>query len=153
MWVSSHLDERGPFNFDTGLRLVAKGFEVSGPTIHSEYLEVPFTASYGRRGSGPFFSIGPYLGVRVHCTRSARTAQGTVSDGCGRMESPLDWTPIRRFEVGGQLDVGLRLEAPTGGAFMLGAGFARSLTDLEAEEWGRTRNEVVTLWIAFDIAR
>lgn len=151
VWISKHLRDRGPVRIDVAAHLVAKGFEVTGPTIHSEWIDVPLTVTLPSRSSGPFFSVGPYLGLRVHCSRSARTVVGRVDEGCGRyQEGPLDWDPVRRWDLGFRADVGLRASSESRGAVMVGAGMSRSLIDLRPEEFGRTRNEVVSLWVAFE---
>jgi len=151
VWVSKHLADRGPAKLDVGAHLVAKGFEVTGPTIHSEWVDVPLTVTLPGRGSGLFFSFGPYLGLRVRCSRSARTAIGPVDEGCGRYEEgPLEWDPIRRWDAGFRADVGVRVSNEARGAIMVGAGMSRSLIDLRPEDAGRTRNEVVSIWMAFE---
>ncbi len=151
LWVTKHLGYRGPVKMDVAAHLVPKGFEVTGPTIHAEWLDIPFTVTLPARGSGLFFSGGPYVGLRVHCSRSARTVIGLVDEGCGRYEEdPLNWDPIRWWDVGVRGDVGLRFTNEERGSFMIGAGMSRSIIDLRPEDFGRTRNEVASLWVAFE---
>ena len=45
VWLGHRVGSGGPIIVDASAHLVAKGFEVSGPTIHAEWLDLPLTAT------------------------------------------------------------------------------------------------------------
>ena len=98
----------------TGLRVVPKGFEVTGPTFHMIYAEVPLLGIL-QTGTGRalFIEGGLVLGVRGYCRRFMRTVDGFHEDNCGAVTTSYgrDLMPLRRWDLSWNLGPGLRLGA------------------------------------------
>lgn len=127
------------FSAQSGLRVVPKGFEVTGPTFHMIYAEVPLVGIlHTGRGAGLFLEGGVLLGVRAYCRRFFDTAQGRHEDDCGRVvrEERRDLRSIRRSDLSWNLGAGVRLGSPEEGWFGLVARLQRSLVDIDPGDPG-----------------
>jgi len=123
------------FAAETGLRLVPKGFEVTGPTLHMRYLEVPVVAVLqSGPGAGVFLEGGLVAGLRVQCRRFMQTISGFHEDECGSAttESGLSLEPLRRWDVSWEVALGGRIAAPHG-RILLTARRQRSLVDIQPD--------------------
>lgn len=121
------------FSVRSGLRVVPKGFEVTGPTIHMVYAEVPLVGMlHTGRGAGLFLEGGVLLGVRAYCRRFFDGADGRHEDDCGRFRNErYDLRAIRRSDLSWNLGAGVRLGSPEDGWFGLVARLQRSLVDID----------------------
>ena len=143
----------GWFSVGSGLRIVPKGFEVTGPTFHMVYAEIPVIGMlHTGRGPGFFAEGGALLGARVHCRRFFNGADGPHEDGCGRFTSErYDLRPLRRADLSWTLGLGARLGGPDVGWWGLVARLQRSFIDLDPEETGRKMvNRVFTVSLFFE---
>ena len=120
-------------SWETGLRLVPKGFEVTGPTFHMLYAEVPLVAvlQTGPAG-GVFLEAGVIPGLHVRCRRFMQTVSGAHEDDCGPTTTAYgrDLEPLRRWDLSWGIGVGGRI--PLGnGRIVLTARGQWSLIDVQ----------------------
>ena len=144
------------FSVQSGLRIVPKGFEVTGPTFHMVYAEVPaLGVLHTGRGSGFFAEGGVLLGVRLHCRRFFRGVDGPHEDSCGRFTSErYDLRPLRRIDLSWDVGVGARLGGPDEGWWGVVARLQRSFIDLDPEQTGRKMvNRVLSVSLFFERPR
>ena len=144
---------RSWFSAGSGLRLVPKGFEVTGPTFHMIYAEVPVLGMFHTgRGSGLFAEGGGLIGARIHCRRFFTGVDGPHEDGCGRFSNAsYDLTPLRRVDLSWVVGLGARLGSPSDGWWGVVARLQRSFIDLDPEQRGETMvNRVLTISMFFE---
>lgn len=147
---------RGWLSVESGLRVVPKGFEVTGPTFHMVYAEVPLLGVlHTGYGPGLLAEGGMVMGVRVHCRRFFRGVDGPHRDGCGRFTSErYDLRPLRRTDLSWSVGLGARLGDPDRGWLGVVARLQRSLIDLDPGEAGRKMvNRVLTVSLFFERPR
>lgn len=134
---------------ESGLRLVPKGFEVTGPTIHMLYAEVPLLAVI-QTGPGValFAEGGLLLGLRAHCRRFSGRGTSFREDGCGDEGQYRD--ALRWWDVSWDLGWGIRV--PWGkGRIVLSGHRAGSLVDIQpASPGARMLNRVVTMVAGYE---
>lgn len=138
----------------TGVGLVPKGFEVTGPTVQMQYLEVPalVVLQTGRRGR-LFVEGGLVGGFRASCRRFFGTATGTYQDGCGSSTYQGNvLPPIRTTDVSWDLGVGVRLASFAGGRWGVVAQREESLRDIQPGDYGKMVNRVATLSLFYERA-
>ncbi len=137
---------------ETGLRLVPKGFEVTGPTFHMRYLEMPLLAVWRvTSGAGPFLETGVVAGWRVECRRFFPSVSGFHEDNCGSARTAYgrDLEPLRRWDL--SWDVGLGARLPVGAGWLVGRiRYERSLFDIQPSGFARMLNRVGTFSIGYD---
>ena len=135
----------------SGLRLVPKGFEVTTPTFHMWYLEVPLLGVIQTgSGSGVFVEGGLLLGWRALCRRFMQTVDGFHEDHCGsaRTSYGRDLVPIRKWDVSWNAGVGARF--PWAAGWLVGALRAqRSVFDIEPAERTKMVNRVMTFSLGY----
>lgn len=129
-----------------------KGYEVTGPTLHLSYVEVPilFRADLrapDARGLRPFLYGGPAPAVLVSCTVFGTTVNGPYRDRCGEAEA----TPARDDPAG--YDLGLVLGGGLGyGRFALEVRHTRSLIDIRAWEGAeKSTNRALTVLLGYAV--
>ena len=138
------------FAAETGLRLVPKGFEVTGPTIHTRYLEMPLIAVLQTGPTDGLFVEGGLVGgLRVQCRRFAQTVSGFHEDGCdsATLGSGIELEPLRRWDLSWDAAVGGRVALGTG-RVLLTARFQRSLLDIQPDDSGRKMVNRVWMLVA-----
>ena len=135
---------------ETGLRLVPKGFEVTGPTFHMRYLEMPLLAVWRpTSGAGPFLETGIVAGWRVECRRFFPSVFGFHEDDCGPSRiGSRDLAPLRSWDI--SWDVGLGARLPVGAGWLVGRiRYQRSLFDIQPSGFDRMLNRVATFSIGY----
>jgi len=148
----ARLDATPWLGLETGLGLVPKGFEVTGPTFHMLYLEVPLVAVLQTEPTGGFFAeVGVSLAYRARCRRFFRTSGGLHEDGCGaETVGALELDPLRAVDVSWTLGGGVRLHAGPG-AFVATARVLTSLIDIQPAESGdKMINRVQLIGLAYE---
>lgn len=137
---------------ETGLRLVPKGFELTGPTFHMRYLEMPLLAVWrATSGAGPFLETGVVAGWRVECRRFFPSVFGFHEDDCGPSRTgSRELAPLRWWDISWGVGLGARL--PLGAGWLVGRiRYQRSLFDIQpSARYARMLNRVGTFSIGYD---
>ena len=132
--LRTRIPRLGPFAFN--LLLSHKGFDVSEPTLHFTYLELPVLYQIELAGRNariqPYFGLGIAFAALLSCHRSITGGIGPYEDNCGetQLQNGLPLTASRGWDVGQEYRFGLRFRfrAPTGGV-VLEARHARGMMD------------------------
>lgn len=121
------------FALESGLQVIAKGFEVTGPTFHMQYAEVPLIGVLQiGRDVGLFVEGGVVAGLRVRCRRFFEAVDGFHEDGCGTAMTSYgsSLAPLRRSDLSWLVGVGGRM-ALGQGQMVFTARRQRSLIDIQ----------------------
>jgi hypothetical protein len=130
--LRTRIPRLGPFAFN--VLLSRKGFDVSEPTLHFTYLELPVLYQIELAGRNarvqPYFGLGIAFAALLSCHRSITGGIGPYEDNCGetQLQNGLPLTASRRWDVGQDYRFGLRFRAATGGV-VLEARHARGMMD------------------------
>lgn len=142
------------FALESGLQAVAKGFQVTGPTFHMTYAEVPLVGILQTgRDAGVFVEGGAIIGLRVRCRRFMDTVDGFHEDGCGAEATSYDraLAPLRRSDLSWTLGFGARL-ALGAGRLVFNVRSQRSLVDIQpAGSNGKMVNRVHMLALGYEV--
>ena len=129
-----------------------KGYEVTGPTLHLSYVELPIllradVRATEAKGVRPFLYGGPAPAVLVSCTVFGTTVQGSYRERCGEAES----TPPRDDPAA--YDLGLVLGGGLGyGRLALEMRHTRSLIDIRAWEGAeKSTNRALTVLLGYSV--
>ncbi|HEV2130589.1 MAG TPA: porin family protein [Longimicrobiaceae bacterium] len=129
-----------------------KGYEVTGPTLHLSYVELPFLfradlRAPEARGLRPFLYGGPAPAVLVSCTVFGTTVQGPYRDRCGEADATPTGTDPAAYDLGLVLGGGLGY-----GRFALEVRHTRSLIDIGAWKGAeKSTNRALTVLLGYGV--
>ena len=152
--VFARLPVAGAFSFQPELLVVQKGFEVTTPTLHPTYLEMPLLlrvdVAHDAEGGGalrPFLLAGVAPAYELRC----RLADEPGED-CDAPAAPGFSSATRAWDVGIAVGGGLAVRAGTGSA-VLDLRLTNGLRDVEARprDGHHTRNRSVALSLGYAV--
>ncbi len=142
-------DRGAAWGLETGLRFVPKGFEVTGPTFHMLYAEVPLVGVLqALPDRGPFAEGGVVVGLLAACRRFMDTSAGFHEDGCGRVTTAYgrELEPLRRWDASWAVALGIRVPTPRG-ALTASFRMERSIFDIQPGEASEKMENRVAMFV------
>lgn len=134
------------------LLYVQKGYEVTGPTLHLSYVEMPVLIRVDLRdhdasGIRPFLFGGPAPAFLTSCTVFGNSVSGPFRDSCGESSVTSTGDDTSSYDLGVVVGGGIALDR-----FAAELRHTHSLVDVGA--WGRhgkTTNRTLTLFLGYAV--
>jgi hypothetical protein len=139
------------------LLLSKKGFEVSEPTLHFTYLEIPVVYHIELAGNRarvqPYFGVGVAVAGLLSCRRSFVGVSGPYQDDCGRTQAQnLQLNGVRGWDFSQDYRLGARFRVGAGG-LVLEARHARGMLGVGGDAGSgskKDRHRILALTLGYE---